>query len=153
MSIYLVQHGKSLPEHLDPDRGLSEEGRMDSKRIAGVAADYGIGVSSIVHSSKTRAIQTASIFAELLKPPSGMLEKGGMGPKDDVIDFAAGLNIDSGIMYVGHLPFMDRLASYLITGSADIRVIQFQNSGIVCLGRQTETGRFVIKWSIMPVIE
>jgi hypothetical protein len=29
MSLYLVQHGKSLSKDADPEKGLSEEGRID----------------------------------------------------------------------------------------------------------------------------
>ena len=52
MTLYLVQHGKSLPKDIDPDRGLSEEGITETERIAGVAKGYGVAVSLIRHSSK-----------------------------------------------------------------------------------------------------
>jgi phosphohistidine phosphatase len=54
MALYLVQHGKSLPENLDIHKGLSEEGIAEVKRIAEVARQYGIKVSKILHSGKTR---------------------------------------------------------------------------------------------------
>jgi len=53
-------------------------------------------------------------------------------------------------MLVGHLPFMERLASFLITGSADKPVIRFQNSGIVCLEKETDAGHWTIRWTLFP---
>ena len=52
MSIYLVQHGKSLPKDVDPQQGLSQQGISDTTRIAGVAAGYSVHVGSIKHTGK-----------------------------------------------------------------------------------------------------
>lgn len=52
-----------------------------------------------------------------------------------------------------HLPFMERLTSYLITGSIEKRVFKFQNGGIVCLERDAGSGGWFIKWSLVPAIE
>jgi phosphohistidine phosphatase len=71
---------------------------------------------------------------------------------DDVAAFAAKIDPDENVMLVGHLPFMERITSYLITGSIDQPVIKFQNSGIVCLDRDPETQWWVIKWTLMPNI-
>jgi len=67
MSLYLIQHGKSLPKDKDPQKGLSQEGIAETERIAQVAKGYAIGVSMITHSGKTRARQTAEIFDAALK--------------------------------------------------------------------------------------
>jgi phosphohistidine phosphatase len=56
-------------------------------------------------------------------------------------------------MLVGHLPFMERLAAYLVTGSWERRIIKFQNGGIVCLDKESETGGWFIKWTLMPNIK
>jgi phosphohistidine phosphatase len=40
MAVYLVQHGKSLPKDIDPERSLSDEGISEVGLIAGVAANY-----------------------------------------------------------------------------------------------------------------
>jgi len=152
MALYLVQHGKSLPKDVDPDQGLSEEGIAETKRIADVAADYGINVSHIKHSVKTRAHKTAKIFASALNPPRGMTEAEGLKPMDDVVAFAASIAPNDNTMLVGHLPFMERMTSYLVTGSTDKPVFKFQNSGIVCLNKDPDTGSWVIVWTLMPKI-
>ncbi len=47
MALYLVQHGKSLSKDQDPQKGLSEEGAVETRRIAEVAANYGKWPTSI----------------------------------------------------------------------------------------------------------
>jgi phosphohistidine phosphatase len=152
MALYLIQHGKSLPKDQDPDQGLSEEGVTETERIARLAQDYGVNVSQIRHSVKTRARQTAEILARALKPQNNIQEINGIKPMDDVTACAAKIDPDENVMLVGHLPFMERITSYLITGSIDQPVVKFQNSGIVCLDKDPETQSWFIKWTLMPNI-
>jgi phosphohistidine phosphatase len=152
MALYLIQHGKSLPKDQDPDQGLSEDGTTETERIASQAQDYGVSVSQIRHSVKTRARQTAQILARALKPQNDIQEISGIKPMDDVAACAAKIDPDENVMLVGHLPFMERITSYLITGSIDQPLIKFQNSGIVCLAKDPETQAWIIKWTLMPKI-
>ena len=152
MALYLVQHGQSLPKDVDPDQGLSEEGVAETERIAGVAKKNHVNVGQICHSAKTRARKTAEIFASALNPPAGVLEVQGLKPMDDVAAFAASIKSDTNTMLVGHLPFMERMTSYLITGSIEKPIFKFQNSGIVCLDLNPETKSWVIIWTLMPNI-
>lgn len=148
MAIYLVQHGLSLPKDEDPERSLSEQGIADVRLIGGVAGNYKVSVDTIFHSGKKRALQTAELFAELLKPANGCRERDGLAPMDDVVSFAGELWSDSDMMFVGHLPFMEKLVSVLVTGSPDFRPFKFQNGGIVCLDRDGDG--WYVKWALMP---
>jgi len=56
-------------------------------------------------------------------------------------------------MLVGHLPFMERLTSTLITGSDKRLVFKFQNGGIVCLDMDPDKPAWFIKWALMPKIQ
>lgn len=152
MSLYLVQHAKSLAKDKDPKKGLSQEGIAETERIAQVAKGYAVGVSRIIHSGKTRARQTAEIFDAALKPPAGIHEGSGLNPLDDVTVFADTADSTKDVMLVGHLPFVERLTAYLITGSYEKPVFKFQNSGIVCLDKDPATETWVIKWTLMPYI-
>jgi len=152
MALFLVQHGKSLPKDEDPKKGLSKEGIAETKRIAEVAKGYNVLVSSISHSGKTRARQTAEIFESILKPEGGIQESSGLNPLDDVSAFADKIDSTANCMLVGHLPFMERISSYVITGSIEKPVFKFQNSGIVCLDKYPTTPFWVIKWTLMPNI-
>ncbi len=152
MSVYLVQHGKSLPKERDPKKSLSEEGIAQTERIASVAGGYHVHVTRISHSGKTRARQTAEIIATTLQPTEGIHEGQGLGPMDDVISIAEALDGKSNHMLVGHMPFMSKLASHLITGSTKRPVFKFQNSGILCLDNDPDRNSWIIRWSLMPDI-
>ena len=153
MALFLVQHGQSLPQDQDPQKGLSVEGIAETERIAEVAKGYKVPVAGITHSGKTRARQTAEIFAKALEPGGGMNERSGLSPLDDVAAFAGSIDSADNRMLVGHLPFMERLAAYLITGSIERCVFKFQNSGIVCLDMDPNSQGWVIKWTLMPHID
>ncbi|NQT10848.1 MAG: phosphohistidine phosphatase SixA [Desulfobacteraceae bacterium] len=152
MALFLVQHGKSLPKDKDPEKGLSDEGIIDVKRIADAAKKHGVNISCIKHSGKKRARQTADIFAPALQPELGVQEISGINPLDDVASFADNISSGEDLMLVGHLPFMEKLVSFLITGSIAKPVIKFQNGGIVCLDEDPDSHWWVIKWALMPEI-
>ena len=155
MALFLVQHGISAPKDIDPEKGLSDFGREETNRIAQVAKGYKIAVQKIVHSGKKRAEQTAGIFHETLALEIPMKKISGIKPMDDACIFAATIELEGNLMVVGHMPFMERLASFLITGSENCRVFKFQNSGIVCLdmesGKDNEAD-CLIKWTLNPNI-
>lgn len=149
MALYLVQHGRSLPKEADPNQGLSPEGIAGTEHTARLSKDLGLKIDGILHSGKTRARQTAEIIAGALHPPDGIKEASGMNPLDDVTPWAS-LKPGSNLMLVGHLPFMERLAALLVTGSQEIPVVAFQNSGIVCLDRAEFSANWVIRWALVP---
>lgn len=155
MALFLVQHGISESKDIDPEKGLSDFGREDTNRIALVAKGYNIPVQKLVHSGKKRAEQTADIFYEALALESPMKKISGINPMDDVRSFASTIQPDENLMVVGHMPFMERLVSFLITGTENCRVYKFQNSGIICLdmeiGEDNEADWF-IRWTLNPNI-
>ena len=150
MALYLVQHGQALSKDQDPEQPLSEKGKADVQRIADVASGYSVKVGSIEHSGKARARQTAKIFADVLSPAGGVHERVGIKPMDDVTVIANDLNPNADLMLVGHLPFMEKLASYLIIGQLEPLVMKFQNGGIVCLDQAPESNGWFIKWTLSP---
>jgi phosphohistidine phosphatase len=155
MALFLVQHGISASKDVDPERGLTGQGRAETERIAQVAKGYGIRVAKIVHSGKKRAEQTASIYHDALFLKTPLEAVPGIDPLDDVRPFAASVLPGSDLMVVGHLPFMQRLVSFLATGSEEMKIYQFQNSGIVCLdATEGPDGKFdwFIKWTLNPNI-
>lgn len=152
MSLLLVQHGKNLPKDKDPEKGLSPEGKRDVEHVSDMLRSNGIPVSSIWHSGLKRARQTADIFAASLGNGIEVLEKEGLAPLDDVTK----LNPDpeKNIMIVGHLPFMERLVSFLLTGSPDRPpIVKFKNGGIVALDRDMETDSWFIEWTLFPQLD
>lgn len=143
MATYLVQHGKAVSKEADKNRPLSIEGRQETAVIADKLMS--VNVTRICHSGKTRARETAEILAAKLAN-NQTCQISGMDPNDDVIAFSTKLK--DNFMYVGHLPHLGNLVSFLTCGDESADVLQFVNSGVVCL-EKTENS-YHIRWFIVP---
>ncbi len=149
MHLYLVRHGEAKNEKDDPERRLTEKGIDEAGKMARQAKRMYIRVSAIVHSPKVRASQTARMFAEQLRPEKGIDQSDNLLPTDDPGLWAlrlAGMNED--VMLVGHLPYLSRLTSQLLTGDPDQVLIDLAPAGIVCLRREQQ--RWVLEWVVGP---
>jgi phosphohistidine phosphatase len=138
LDIYLIQHAESVPEKEDPIRPISHEGKATIEKVAALAACLKIRPDFIFHSENLRAKQTAEILARHLGLTDKLRERQGLGPLDPVAPVAQWLKAEAakglaGLAIVGHLPFLDKLASLLITENERIRVISFQNGAIAIL--------------------
>jgi phosphohistidine phosphatase len=142
--LYFAQHGLALSETENPNRPLSEAGISQTKIIATALHRSGTPVSSIFHSGKLRALQTAEIFASLINISTiSVIDH--LSPNDDVTLTAQNFKVNNAL-YVGHLPHIEKLVSYLVTGNENQSVIKFQNSAVVCL-EKNETGYHIL-WYI-----
>ena len=149
MEIYLVRHGEAKPKWEDPGCPLTESAHNDVERVANFTKNAGVKVVQIRHSGKTRAEQTAAIFAQHLNPVEGSIAISGMAPNDGVEPIADALrNETRNLMLVGHLPFLDRLASLLVTGNPETSVIKFQTASVVCL--ELEEQKWRLAWMVSP---
>ena len=150
MALYLVRHGECVPKEINPDCPLSDRGLVEVKRMAELAAEKNIELTKILHSGKKRAEQTAIILRVILKPLFGLDQSIGLDPNDDIFYILGLIEQAENIMIVGHLPFLEKFASYLLTGAVEETVVQFPTSGIVCLDKDVEKGKWEIKWTLMP---
>jgi len=151
MYLYLVQHGEAKLKEEDPQRALSDKGRVDVEKVAAFAAAHTtIRVERIVHSGKTRAQQTAEIFAQHLNPPNGVAAIEGLEPLADPSIWENRIAEETeDVMLVGHLPHLDKLSTTLICRDEGKSVISFQNGGIVCLTAD-ELGDWRVGWMVTP---
>jgi phosphohistidine phosphatase len=150
MKLYLVQHGESVAKEINPDRPLSAQGEHDVKQVAGHLQQAGVSVGKIRHSGKTRARQTAEILAKALLKNGKIETIESIAPNDPVASLAASIpELDANTMIVGHLPFMAKLVSYLITGKDDHPFLTYRPGSIVCL-EQDENQIWQIQWMIRP---
>ena len=129
MSFYLIQHAKSKPKDVDPERGLTEEGIGEIERSASFFARSNFRVDEIWHSSKKRARQSAHIIKSKLGNVA-IKEMEGLLPKDDIGIIAQKLDKEKNIMIVGHLPSLSLLSSFLLTDERELDIIDFKNAGI-----------------------
>jgi len=147
MILYLVQHGKALSKDENSQRPLSDEGREETGKIAAFLKQRDITVDFIWHSKKLRAAQTAQIISVSITTQR-IEERGDLNPLDPVDKFPQGLlDLNKDIMIVGHLPFLQRLSSLLLTGTQNQEPVSFVNSGVVCLEHKEG---WSISWDITP---
>ncbi len=146
--IYFAQHGLAVNKEEDANRPLSAAGIEQTTRIAKQLSISKIPVSDIYHSGKLRAQQTAEIYATALNIPS-LLISNHLSPNDDVKQFAEKLKFNHAL-YVGHLPHLEILCTYLVTGRETPTVLSFKNSAIVCLQENAEV--YTVQWYLTPEI-
>jgi len=150
MKLYLVQHAKAASKEADPQRSLTEEGRRDIQKVAIFIKPLDLSVDYLWHSGKNRAQQTAEILAEVVEVKKEMAALDGLAPNDDVSTLRDEIISDKkDIMIVGHLPFLSKLTSLLLTGSEASNTVAFKNGGIVCLD-YSDDNQWHLDWMIIP---
>ena len=90
--------------------------------------------------------KVAEIFASAMDV-SSISETDGLSPNDNVTLLAQKLNINHAL-YVGHLPYLEKLVTYLVTGDENDNIIKFQNSAVICL--EKSDSHFQLRWYLTP---
>jgi phosphohistidine phosphatase len=150
MELYLMQHGEAVTEAEDPARPLSERGRADVERVAEQARAAGIELSQCVHSGKLRAEQSAQILAARIAPHGRLIERPGLAPNDPLnttVEWLQSLLPEDRVAVVGHLPYLGRLAAYLVTRDQTADVVRFSNGCLIKLVPGREANRFAVAWA------
>jgi len=151
MRLYLVQHGEAKSETEDAERPLTLRGTEDVKKVAEMLRKLQIKLPKIVHSGKLRAKQTAEILAQGLNISLPLVQVSPvLNPNDDVRPWAERIQkeIDD-LMLVGHLPFLDKLASTLLCGNENAKLVLFRYGAIVCLEQKEDKG-WAVRWVLTP---
>jgi len=149
MKIYLVRHGQANSADIDPQKGLSNLGHAEIKQLAESIKHLNISVDEIWHSGKARACQTAEILASVVKSSKELIEKSGLNPNDNVKKVAEEIKAyNVNLMIVGHLPFMAKLSSLLITGNENRSAFEFDAGALACF--DYNKGSFCLSWLIHP---
>ncbi|HVP77347.1 MAG TPA: phosphohistidine phosphatase SixA [Thermodesulfobacteriota bacterium] len=148
MKLYLVQHGEAKSEAEDPERSLAIKGEEETRKVSGVAKALGLRPSRIYHSGKKRAEQTAGIIAGAFDVSAQLGQ--GLNPNDDIRPWVERISGEAeDLMIVGHLPFLEKLASFLVCGDEGATAVVFRYSAIFCLEKK-ESGRWAVKRVIKP---
>jgi len=153
MNLYLVQHSEAKSKEDDPQCSLSDKGFADIKKISAfISKHFNIQIKSIMHSGKTRALQTAEILSKHLNPTEGIQQVDGLDPLTVPSIWVERLaKIKEDIMLVGHLPHLSKLSSLLMCQDENKTIINFKNAGVVCLNRD-ESGIWSAQWIVIPEI-
>ena len=151
MLLYLVRHGDAVSKNVNADRPLSKKGRLEVTKAADhLAANIRLLPRYLYHSSKTRAAETASIFAQILPGAPSPKKHSGLLPMDDPAIWAKTINrMDRDVMLVGHLPHLSRLSSLLLAWDPGKDLVEFNTGTVVCLEK---TRDWHLKWMLSPQI-
>ncbi len=150
MLLYLIQHGDAVDKSADPERPLSETGKRDVDAVGRFLEQAGLAIPTLWHSGKTRARQTAERLAPHVAPNGRLLEVKGLGPGDPVKPVGKKLGEEkTDLAIIGHLPYLARLAGWLLTGDEDASTITFERGAVLCLERDV-AGRWHVRWMIVP---
>ena len=127
---------------------MSEEGKAEAKKIADFLKKSNIEVPQIIHSDKKRAKETAEIIGEVLGVDM-VTQKTGLAPNDEINLMESEIrHREENLMIVGHLPFLDRLTSSLLTGDQDLEVIELPAAGVIFL--ENIEGKWELRWLLGP---
>jgi phosphohistidine phosphatase len=151
MNLYLVQHAFSNSKEIDPERGISEEGKAETAKTAGFLSGLHPDISVIWRSDKKRSLETAVILADKLGIPECVELHRDIDPMDSVLPVKKELEwAEKNTMIVGHLPYLSNLSTALLKGRDNDTILKFRNLGIVCLERND--GLLSILWAVTPQI-
>jgi len=149
MRVYLMQHGVAASKDVDPERRLTDKGREDGVRMSVFLKPYGLKCDAIYHSGKARALETAKLISRGFDFAGDIEAKDGIAPLDPVGPVAEWLDSLKGdIALVGHLPFMGKLVSKMVSGDEDSGAVSFKPGTIVCM--EKEEAGWSIAWMIRP---
>ncbi len=153
MFLVLVRHGEAVSKEADPERPLAEHAWAEVRKVAAfIASQQDLSIGRILHSGKTRALQTAEAMSEFLKPPDGFEETGNLNPLDNPEIWAGRIKeMEEDVMLVGHLPFLNRLFCRLLDIDDDNPVLAFVPAAAACLER-FESGKWFLHWMVVPQI-
>ncbi len=147
--LYLVRHGEARDGAEDSERSLTENGRQMAEKTASFLSEHHPKIEQIRHSSKKRAEETAGIFAQHLSPSGGTIAIPGLAPNDDVKAMAEIIEHESGtLMLVGHLPFLNRLASLLLLNHSEKNILHISPCSVLSLNRWGTA--WELEWMLTP---
>lgn len=150
MKLYLVQHGESEAKEVNVERPLNARGVSDVNKVAMFLKGANLKLGAVYHSGKRRAEETARIIADVIGLRCNIIKRDDLSPNDSIQGIVKEIaETKEDLMIVGHLPFLEKLVSWLLVGEEEKATIKFRQGGIVCLKR-IEDDSWQIDWFMIP---
>lgn len=149
MKLYLMRHGEALSPQIDPERGLTDKGKLKIQIVADHLKQKEISFKRVFHSEKKRARETAEIMASTLSPDITIDLHKSITPNDDPNLIINEINYwTEDTLITSHLPFIPSLITMLTGKDAYLTAITFETGTIVCL--EKNNGVWDISWATAP---
>jgi len=150
MKLFLVRHGENTQDFMNPEKPLTEKGRLDVEKVAKQAKELNIKVDAIYHSGKKRSEETAEILAKYLTPDKAPVVQLGLNPNDNIDKWVQKIYEEQkNILIVGHLPFLQKLTGLLVAGDPEKFVNAF-NRGTLAVLSKCALGNWMFYSIIQP---
>ena len=150
MKLYLMRHGEALPSSKDPQRGLTDEGKLKIEQLANHLQKQKMTFIRVHHSDRKRAQQTAEIMTNAISPNIEPALLQNITPNDDpglIIEKINSWNEDT--LVTSHLPFIPDLITLLTKQDVYKSSISFKPGTVVCLEKGNNSS-WSINWSASP---
>lgn len=152
MLLYLARHGKAEDNEVDAARRLTHKGVADVRKMAEFLKSLAIAVGEVWHSDKQRAVQTAELLAAQITVTGQVREVAGLHPNDASAPIRAAIAGAGGdLLIVGHLPFLSKLGSALLSGNNGDDFLTLPTAAIACLKGDAD-GPWRLAWLVNPDI-
>jgi phosphohistidine phosphatase len=156
--VYIMRHGiaaEPAPEMSDADRALTAEGVRKTERVAVGLQRIGVKPDVILSSPLRRAEETARLVTDVLRPNASIELFPPLAGGFAVEDVVKGLRPHRQareLLLVGHQPDLGHLASYLLTGSANLAPLPFKKAGVAAIELSALPPRSagLLQWFLTP---
>ena len=150
MKLYLMRHGEALSPQKDPERGLTDRGKLSVELVAKHLQKQGTSFSQIFHSKKKRARETAEIMGGIIAPHTPLTLHDKITPNDDPHNVFSEINLwDEDTLIASHLPFVPDLMTLLTEKDAYMTAITFETATVICLEKENSY-KWKFLWSTAP---
>lgn len=138
-----MRHGQAEDPSIDPEQGLTEDGKNAIRQIGRELEQKSVHVDNIYHSAKKRAQQTALIVSEIISPEILPQTMDNLKPNDNPANIIGIINQwANDTLIVSHLPLIPSLLDLLTDAHNTIR---FNPGTVVCLCRSGS--RWQLEWA------
>lgn len=158
MELYLLRHGiaeSARPGMKDSERALTEEGRTKLRRVLKRAREAGAELDVILSSPYRRALETASVAAEILAYHAKIIQTPTLVPNASPFEVweeirARSKEGEESILLSGHEPLMSALVAFLLGSPAlliDMKKAALARLDCDRLGAEPQA---TLKWLLTP---
>jgi phosphohistidine phosphatase len=159
MKVYIVRHGIAADptkpgDAADAERPLTSKGRCRARLAAKGLRAIGCRPGVILASPLLRALQSADILADVLRPPHGVKESPALRPGADpraILDPLAEAGAQGDAMLVGHMPHLALAAAAFVSNPPSMNMV-LGKAGACCISFDGPPGpgTGMLEWLLEP---